>query len=129
MKHAQRTTINVPLRIAPAAIAKLRHDAQISGFKTTRAYLEALIEAGLPEDAIGLPEQFASAELARLPTLLGHRLVLALDAVRDRIDAGDDLRPLEDLIRPTIQQVADHLYALHGAYERECDAKDERLRL
>jgi hypothetical protein len=125
-----RTTVGLPTRIAPSSLQRAQFDARRFGFKTLRAYLEALIKQGLVDDehgGDGRLGQFASAEPALLPTLIGHRTVRALEALSDRIDAGDDVALLEADLRALRRDVAVTLSKLHAAYEREVDARDERL--
>ena len=119
----------VTTRIAPSSLAKLKADALRYGFKTERAYLEALIEAGLPDDAAGVPERFESVVPAQLPTLLGHRAVVALQAVTDRLDADEALEPIAEDLRAIRKDVTALLLRLHAGYDREIDAREARLPL
>lgn len=126
-----RTTVNVPTQIAPALVWQAQADARASGFKTLRAYLEVLITQGLSaesdDDVGGRRGQFLSAAPALLPTLLGHRTVRALEALTDRIDGGEDVGTLETELRSLRTEIVGALLELRGDYEREIDARDERL--
>ena len=123
----RRSYASLSTQIEPSLLEKAKRDARADGFKTQREYIEALITNGLPRDAGGRLGQFVSAEPALLPTLLGHRTVRALEAISDRIDAGEDVGTLEADLRDIRRDVAATLAKLHVAYEREVDARDERL--
>jgi len=114
-------------QIEPLLLEKIKHDTRVRGYKTQRLYLEALIANGLPDDVGGRRGQFLSAAPALLPTLLGHRTVRALEALSDRIDAGEEVGTLEADLREIRKDVAAALSELHVAYEREVDARDERV--
>jgi hypothetical protein len=125
-KPANRTTVPLSITVAPRFVEKLKSDALRRGFKTARAYLEALIDLGVPDDEIGLPQQFESVLPTQLPALLGHRTVLALEAVKDRIDAGEEMEPIAAELRAIRRDVANALLKSVPAYNREVDAREAR---
>jgi hypothetical protein len=46
-KRPNRSTVDVPIQIGPQFLVALKADADRAGYRTQRAYLEALIAQGL----------------------------------------------------------------------------------
>ena len=87
-KRPNRSTVDVPIQIAPQFLVTLKGDADRAGYRTQRAYLEALIAQGLvPEEGREPDEQtqslaaaYPSSAWALGPTILANRIVLAIEA-------------------------------------------------
>jgi hypothetical protein len=137
-KPPNRTTVNVPVQIAPHFIGALKADADRAGYKTQRAYLEKLIAQGLPADddpnepaVIGeesktLAAAYPSSAWAMGPAILANRVVLAMEALTERIRAGEDVEALRTDLMSVRREMVEHLMALRTDYDREVEARDRR---
>jgi hypothetical protein len=138
-KRPNRTTVDVPIQIAPHYVAKLKVDAERAGYPTQRAYLEALIAQGVvtgdpsADEALASDEQtqslaaaYPSSAWALGPTILGSRVVLALEALTERIRAGDDVEALRCDLMSARREIVEHLLALRTDYDREVETRDRR---
>jgi len=67
----------------------------------------------------------ASAVAARLPALLGHRCVAALDACEARIRAGDDCSQLIGDLWDIRWDIVAALEALRAPYDAELDSTND----
>lgn len=63
-----------------------------------------------------------SAASAEVPALLGHRTVRALEALRVRIEAGEDCRKLAGELVALRREIAGVLAAVRPAYDAALDA-------
>ena len=131
----QRTTVPIPTNILPAMIRRAKIDAERSGYKTLRAYLEALIEQGLANDenttgakkpTLSLAAAYPSSAWALGPAVLIHRTVRALEAVAERARAGDDVGTLERDLTALRREISEHLLTLRQDYDREVEDRDAR---
>jgi len=136
-KRPNRKTVDVQVQIAPEFVAHLKRDTERTQYRTQRAYLEALIAQGLvPEaeprtqadeaESANLQAAYPSSAWALGPTILANRVVLALEALTDRILAGEDVEPLRADLMSARHEIAQHLVALRADYDREVAARDRR---
>jgi hypothetical protein len=136
-KPPVRTTVPVPTNIRPDMIARAKADADRAGFRSLRAYLEALISQGLvvEEDAdpnppdertLTLAAAYPSSAWALGPTILMHRTVAAIEALTERAQSGEDVDTLRTDLMALRWEIGQHLLALRGDYDREVAAHDAR---
>ncbi len=120
-------------------LQRARIDAERAGFRTLRAYLEALIAQGLvtsdradeapvvvDEQAQGLAAAYPSSAWALGPAVLGNRVVLAMEALTERIRAGEDVGTLERDLAALRREIVGHLIGLRNDYDREVEVRDRR---
>jgi hypothetical protein len=115
-------------------LVTLKADAERAGYRTQRAYLEALIAQGLvPEEGREPDEQtqslaaaYPSSAWALGPTILANRIVLAIEALTKRIRDSEDVAALQSDLLSVRQEIAEHLMALRAEYDREVQARDRR---
>src|ERR1035441_2485902 len=115
-------------------VMTLKADAERAGYRTQRAYLEALIAQGLvPEEGREPDEQtqslaaaYPSSAWALGPTILANRVVLAIEALTQRIRDGEDVAALGSDLLFVRQEIVEHLMALRADYDREVQARDRR---
>ena len=55
-----------------------------------------------------------------------HRTVAALEAVADRVRAGEDVGSLERDLTALRREIGEHLFALRRDYDREVELRDAR---
>jgi hypothetical protein len=122
-----RTTASFTVYIDPTVISKLRFDADARGFKTMRQYIETLAVAGLAPGWKRQAGSFTTAGQAVVPTVLGHRLVQAIEAVRDRVDAGEPVEALLPDLRALRVDVERTLNVIRVSYLAEVDAHEARI--
>jgi hypothetical protein len=124
-----RLSVQLALRIAYEAKQKFLADAGASGYKTLRAYAEALIEAGLPKGWKGRPGQFPAVVPAIVPMQIGATILHSIQAVTDRIDEGEAVGTL----LPVMQQIADSVHSFlleqRRAYDADVAAHERRIAL
>ena len=136
-KRPNRKTVDVQVQVAPEFVAQLRLDTERARYRTQRAYLEALIAQGLVPEAepranapVGQTESlegaFPSAASAIEPTILANRVVLALEALTERVRAGEDVEALRVDLMSVRHEIVQHLVALRADYDREVAARDRR---
>jgi hypothetical protein len=136
-KPPVRTTVPVPTNIRPEMIERAKADADRTGFRSLRAYLEALIAQGLvaeedaeanppDEQTLTLAAAYPSSAWALGPTILMHRTVSALEALADRTRAGEDVDALRADLVSLRWEIGQHLLALRGDYDHEVAARDAR---
>ncbi len=115
-------------------------DAEREGFRSLRAYLEALIAQGLvgerdvagsaqpepDEQTKALAAAYPSSAWALGPTILIHRTVVALEAVAERTRAGEDVGTLERDLTALRREIGEHLFALRRDYDLEVEARDQQ---
>ncbi len=113
-------------------------DAEREGFRSLRAYLEALIAQGLvgERDAAGsaqpdeqtkaLAAAYPSSAWALGPTILIHRTVVALEAVAELVRAGEHVGTLERDLTALRREIGEHLFALRRDYDLEVEARDQQ---
>jgi hypothetical protein len=133
-----RTTVPVTTNIRPELLDRAKADGDRAGYRTLRAYLEALITQGLTSDrpteepdepdeqTKALVSAYPSAAWALGPSILVHRTVLALEALTDRIRAGENVGALERDLTVLRKDIGAELWHLRGAYDREVAARDAR---
>jgi hypothetical protein len=133
-KRPNRSTVDVPIQIAPQFLVTLKGDADRAGYRTQRAYLEALIAQGLvpqegrepDEQTQSLAAAYPSSAWALGPTILANRVVLAIEALTQRIRDGEDVAALGSDLLSVRQEIVEHLMALRADYDREVQARDRR---
>ena len=136
-KRPNRTTVDVPIQIAPYFLVALKADAERAGYGTQRAYLEALIAQGLvaederepsasDEQTQSLAAAYPSSTWAIGPAVLAHRTVTALEALAERTRAGEDVEALRVDLMSLRWEIGQHLLALRADYDREVAARDAR---
>lgn len=134
-----RTSVPITTNIRPEMLQRARVDSERAGFRTLRAYLEALIAQGLVADdgddtgpnepneqTKSLAAAYPSAAWALGPAILGNRLVLAVEALTQRIQAGEDVGTLEHELTLLRRDVVEHLIGLRRDYDREVELRDRR---
>ncbi len=134
-----RTSVPITTNIRPEMLQRARVDSERAGFRTLRAYLEALIAQGLVADDIddtgtnepneqtkSLAAAYPSSAWALGPAILGNRLVLAVEALTQRIQAGEDVGTLEHDLTLLRRDVVEHLIGLRRDYDREVELRDRR---
>jgi hypothetical protein len=120
-------------------LERARIDTERSGFRTLRAYLEALIAQGIVTDradkaellqpneqAQTLSAAYPSSAWALGPAILGNRLVLAIEALTERIQAGEDVGSLAGDLASLRREIVEHLVGLRRDYDREVESRDRR---
>jgi len=138
-KPPVRTTVPVTTNIRPELLQRARVDSERAGFRTLRAYLEALIAQGFVADdrddsgpnepneqTQSLAAAYPSSAWALGPTILGHRLVLAIEALTERTRAGENVGTLEHDLAALRRDVVEHLIGLRRDYDREVELRDRR---
>ena len=136
-RRPARTTVPVATNILPEMLERAKADVERAGFRSLRAYLEALIVQGLiaEEDVTGpapdeptltLAAAYPASAWAIGPTILAHRIVLALEALAQRISAGEDVESLRADLMSLRWEIGQHLLALRGDYDREVAIRDAR---
>ena len=138
-KPPVRTTVPIPTNIKPAMVERAKVDADRGGYKSLRAYLEALIDQGVVDgrDAEDEPEEpdaqtkslaaaYPSSAWALGPAILANRTVVALEALADRIGAGEDVQALRVDLMSLRWEIGQHLLSLRADYDREVEARDRR---
>jgi hypothetical protein len=135
---ANRTSVPITTNIKPEMLARARADADRRGYTTLRAYLEKLIAQGLddeddPDESPVLDEQgeslaaaYPSSAWAFGPGILGNRVVMALEALAERIRAGEDMEPLRTDLTSLRFEIAQNLLGLRKDYDREVEVRDRR---
>jgi hypothetical protein len=127
-----RGTVPVGTDISPEMRERLRADAARMRYPTFRAYLEALIEQGLvdglpaDEQLESLGTTYPSSSWALGPTILGNRLVRAVEALTERIHGGEDMGALRTDLMSLRREVVAHLLTLRADYDREVQVRDAR---
>jgi hypothetical protein len=118
-------------------LQRARADSERAGFRTLRAYLEALIAQGLVVDPDESPLEpdaqtqslaaaYPSSAWALGPTILGNRLVVAIETLSERIRAGEEVGTLERDLASLRREIVEHLVGLRHDYDREVEARDRR---
>jgi hypothetical protein len=135
-KPPVRTTVPVPTNIRPDLLERAKAEVQRAGFRSLRAYLEALIAQGLVDDDGGevgfntqtrtLSAAYPSATWAIGPALLAHRTVAALEALAERTRAGEHVEALRADLMSLRWEIGQHLLELRADYDREVAARDAR---
>ena len=136
-KPPVRTTVPVPTNIRPEMIERAKADAERAGFRSLRAYLEMLIARGLVTDedvkpdapndqTLSLAATYPSSAWALGPTILMHRTVVAIEALTERAQAGEEVTALLTDLMSLRWEIGQHLLALREDYDREVEARDER---
>jgi hypothetical protein len=136
-KPPVRTTVPVPTNIRPEMIERAKADAERAGFRSLRAYLEALIAQGLvtdedaepnppDEQTLTLAAAYPSSAWALGPTILMHRTVAAIEALTERAKSDEDVTELRADLMSLRWEIGQHLLALRGDYDREVAARDAR---
>jgi hypothetical protein len=140
-KPPVRTTVPIPTNIKPAMIERAKADADRAGYKSLRAYLEALIDRGvIADEEIGEGEEpeepdeqtkslaaaYPSSAWALGPAVLGNRTVVAIEALTERIRAGEDVEALRVDLMSLRWKIGEHLLSLRADYDREVEARDRR---
>ncbi len=136
-----RKTVPVPTNISPAMLERARIAAEGAGYRSLRAYLEALIAQGLiaetpdeftpngsiPNDQLqALATAYPSSAWALGPAVLMHRTVAALEAVAERTRAGEDIELLHGDLMSLRWEIGQTLLALRADYDREVAKRDAR---
>lgn len=134
-----RTTVAVGTHVRPEMLEQAKADAERGGYRSLRAYLEALIAQGIvpeaqdiarpiepDEQAQSLAAAYPSAAWAIGPAILMHRTVAALEAVAERVRAGEDVGSLERDLTALRREIGEHLFALRRDYDREVELRDAR---
>jgi hypothetical protein len=130
--NANRTTVPVATNILPEMLERAKVDAERKGYRSLRAYLEALIAQDdddsplAEEETQALTAAYPSSAWALGPTILLHRTVVALEAVAQRIRAGEDVGTLERDLTALRREIGEHLFALREDYDHEVEARDQR---
>jgi hypothetical protein len=137
-KPPNRNTVPVTTSIRPEMLDQAKADAERSGYKTLRAYLEALIDQGLlpvEDDLIdespdaqtkSLAAAYPSSAWALGPAILMNRSVMALEALTERIRAGEEVEPLRADLMSLRWEIGQHLLRLREDYDREVQVRDLR---
>jgi hypothetical protein len=134
-----RTSVPITTNIRPEMLQRVRIDAERNGFRTLRAYLEALIAQGIisvdrddigsdgpDEQAQTLAAAYPSSAWALGPAILGNRVVLATEALTERIRAGEHVGSLERELATLRREIVEHLIGLRQDYDREVELRDRR---
>jgi hypothetical protein len=132
-----RTTVPVATNILPEMLERAKADVERAGFRSLRAYLEALIAQGLTAEqdvtasapdgqTLTLAAAYPSSAWAIGPTVLIHRTVAALGALAERIRAGEDVESLRVDLMSLRWEIGQHLLALRADYDREVAGRDAR---
>jgi hypothetical protein len=127
----------VATNIRPDLLDRAIAQAQRAGFRSLRAYLEALITQGLaPDGAVSttvpdgrtltLAAAYPSSAWAIGPTILAHRAVAALEALAQRVAAAEETESLRVDLMSLRWEIGQHLLALRADYDREVAARDAR---
>jgi hypothetical protein len=136
-KPPVRTTVPVPTNIRPEMLDRAKADAERAGYRSLRAYLEALIVQGITEEegaAPNVPDEetltlaaaYPSSAWGIGPTVLMHRTVAALDALAERTRDGEDVESLRTDLMSLRWEIGQHLLGLREDYDREVQARDAR---
>jgi hypothetical protein len=136
-KPPVRTTVPVPTNILPEMLERAKADADRAGFRSLRAYLEALIARGLvahedrepdgpDEQTQTLAAAYPSSSWALGPTILMHRTVAAIEALAERARNGEDVAALRADLMSLRWEIGQNLLALRADYDREVQARDAR---
>jgi hypothetical protein len=136
-KRPNRTTVDVPIQIAPHFLVTLKADAERAGYRTQRAYLEALIAQGLlpeedrepsapDEQTQALAAAYPSSAWALGPAILANRVVLSIEALTERIKAGEEVETLRVDLMSVRREIVEHLMSLRADYDREVESRDRR---
>jgi hypothetical protein len=137
-RDRNRQTFSIPTSISAALIEQVKADAERSGYHTLRAYLEALIAQGLiseedhepgaapDEQTQTLAAAYPSSAWAFGPAILASRVVLAIDALTERIQTGEDVEALRADLMSVRREIVEHLMGLRADYDREVEARDRR---
>jgi hypothetical protein len=136
-KPPVRTTVPVTTNIRPEMLERAKAEAERAGFRSLRAYLEALIAQGLvpeedhepdtpDEQTLTLAAAYPSSAWALGPTVLMHRTVAALEALAERARGGEDVESLRLDLMSLRWEIGQHLLALRADYDREVQARDAR---
>jgi hypothetical protein len=138
-RDRNRKTFSIPTSIGQEFIDQLRVDAVSRKYPTVRAYLEALITRGLRKDYDPKQKVLAPREVPRAlhaeypssawaigPGALSHRTVKAVEALTDRIHAGEDCEALRVDLMSLRWEIGQHLLALRKDYDAEVEARDDR---
>jgi hypothetical protein len=125
VRDRHRQTFSIPTSISRASIDKVKANAERLGYKSLRAYIEALIDC---EDAPPPPlaASYPSSTWAIGPTVLGHRTLHALDALTDRIRSGEDCEALRADLMSLRWEIGQMLLALRVDYDSEVEARDAK---
>jgi hypothetical protein len=121
-------------------LARAKADAERDGYQTLRAYLEALIAQGIVPDEVGddiepdepdeqtksLAAAYPSSAWAFGPAILMNRVVVAIEALTERIRAGDDVESLRCDLMSLRWELGQHLLGLRRDYDREVEIRDRR---
>lgn len=135
-----RTTVAVGTHVRPEILERAKADADRAGYRTLRAYLEALIAQGLVVDEDASEEEtpkpdehtkalaaaYPSSAWGLAPTVIAHHVVQALAALAPRIGAGEDVGSLEHDLTALRREIAEHLVALRRDYDCEVELRDQR---
>jgi hypothetical protein len=128
-----RRTIPIPTRILAEVVEAAKFAAERSGHKTLRAYIEQVIAQGIVDGAPvsaehpqSLAATYPSSSWALGPTVLSHRTVMALDALAERIRAGEDCGALRADLMSLRWEIGQQLLALRVDYEREVEKRDAK---
>jgi hypothetical protein len=138
-RDRNRKTFSIPTSIAKEFIDQLRSDAVLRKYPTVRGYLEALITRGLrknydPKQKVLAPREVPRALHAEYPSsawaigpgALSHRTVKAVEALTDRIHAGEDCETLRVDLMSLRWEIGQALLYLRRDYDAEVEARDER---
>jgi hypothetical protein len=138
-RDRNRKTFSIPTSISKEFIEQLRLDAGERKYPTVREYLEALITRGLRRDYDPSKKVFEPGELPRAlasaypssawalgPAVLAHRTVAALDALSERIQAGEDCETLRADLMSLRWEIGQMLLALRADYDTEVEARDDK---
>jgi hypothetical protein len=131
--RVKRTTIPLPTRLRPEIVKRAIDAADRRSDKSLRAYMEALIAQGLVKGAPvsakqteSLASAYPSSAWAIGPAVLANRAVMALDALAERIQAGEDCEALRADLMSLRWEIGQMLLALRVDYDREVEARDAK---